>query len=92
MLSTSTVITAESLPESLRAAASSGHGQTPSFLPLDDLVERYVAQVLEHTGGNHTQAALILGISRRTLHRMAARKRSTPEDEHGDTMSHGDHI
>ena len=92
VLSTSTVITSESLPESLRAAASSGHGQTPSFLPLDDLVERYVAQVLEHTGGNHTQAALILGISRRTLHRMAARKRSTPEDEHGDTMSHGDHI
>jgi len=34
-----------------------------------------VRQVLEHTSGNRTRTAQILGISRRTLHRMAARRR-----------------
>ncbi len=58
-------------------------------MPLDEMVDRYVARVLEHTGGNHTQAARILGISRRTLHRMAARKRSLDEADR-DNLSHDD--
>ncbi|MBI1799380.1 MAG: helix-turn-helix domain-containing protein [Candidatus Eisenbacteria bacterium] len=32
-------------------------------------------RVLQHTGNNRTAAARILGISRRTLHRMKERKR-----------------
>jgi DNA-binding NtrC family response regulator len=36
---------------------------------LDEMVEGYVMRVLEHTQGNVSKAALILGISRRTLQR-----------------------
>jgi two-component system, NtrC family, response regulator AtoC len=46
-----------------------------AWVPLDTMIERYVEQVLEHTGGNRSRAAQILGISRRTLQRMAERKR-----------------
>src|SRR3989442_12813909 len=77
VLSTSTVITSESLPESVRQAPATDPLRGAMLVPLEEMVDRYVARVLEHTGGNHTQAARILGISRRTLHRMAARKRSS---------------
>jgi DNA-binding NtrC family response regulator len=50
------------------------------------MIDRYVERVLDHTGGNLTQAASILGISRRTLHRMAARKRGEDVGE-GDNLS-----
>jgi DNA-binding NtrC family response regulator len=89
VLSTSTVITAESLPESLRKAPPTDPMGAIAFVPLDEMIDHYVARVLEHTGGNHTQAARILGISRRTLHRMEARKRSGTQDS-SDTLSHGD--
>jgi len=45
------------------------------FLPLEDVIEHHVRQVLEHTGGNVSAAARILRVSRRTLHRMAERRR-----------------
>ena len=89
VLSTSTVITSESLPDSIRQPASDPM-RSPLLVPLEEMIDRYVARVLEHTGGNHTQAARILGISRRTLHRMAARKRSsTPSSS--DNLSRGGH-
>jgi len=83
LLSTHGVITPDTLPPRLDAATS--EPAVPSvasgLVPLDAVVERYVDQVLEHTHGNHTRAALILGISRRTLHRMAARKRRSEGQE-----------
>jgi transcriptional regulator with PAS, ATPase and Fis domain len=87
VLSTSTVITSESLPDSVRQTPTVDpiHGMV--LVPLDEMIDRYVARVLEHTGGNHTQAARILGISRRTLHRMAARKRSSGASLR-DNLSH----
>jgi len=42
-------------------------------MKLDEVIRRYVDQVLDFTQGNRTRAAEILGISRRTLHRMAQR-------------------
>jgi len=45
------------------------------FLPLEELIERHVALVLDHTAGNVSAAARILQVSRRTLHRMAERRR-----------------
>jgi len=91
VLSTSTVITSESLPELLRQPHPVDPLGTMGFVPLDRMIEHYVARVLEHTAGNHTQAARILGISRRTLHRMAARKRSEAGDGR-DILSHEDQI
>lgn len=43
---------------------------------LDVLRLRYIARVLEHTGGNKTHAAMCLGIDRRTLNRILARERA----------------
>ncbi len=39
------------------------------LIPLDELERRYIANVLEATGGNRTQAARILGLDRKTLYR-----------------------
>jgi transcriptional regulator of acetoin/glycerol metabolism len=48
--------------------------------------ERLILRALEETGGNVTQAARKLGISRRTLHRKLKelRKADTPPDGHRD--------
>ena len=53
-------------------------GAMPRLATLREKSEEYVLEVLEYTGGNMTRAARILGITRRTLQRMAARKRETP--------------
>ena len=66
-------ITPEVLPPHVRGGIA---GPLSPFSKLDEVIDRYVAQVLEHTGGNRTEAARILGISRRTLHRMEERKRA----------------
>jgi len=88
LLSTHGVITADTLPPRLHGAAPSLAAPSPEsgLFSLDAMVERYVERVLLHTGGNRTRAAQILGISRRTLHRMAERrKRSAAPGE--DTLS-----
>lgn len=40
---------------------------------IDEVERRYLLHVLEATGGNRKRAAEIIGISRRTIYRMAAR-------------------
>jgi len=66
------------LPPEIREAPASGSSSSIStkFLPakggrfnLHDTEHRLIVQALEETGGNITQAAKKLGISRRTLHR-----------------------
>jgi transcriptional regulator with PAS, ATPase and Fis domain len=37
------------------------------ILPLDEIVRRYIHEVVEKTGGNKSQAARLLGITRKTL-------------------------
>ena len=45
-------------------------GDDPSELvSLEELERRYIAHVLEATGGNQTKAAAILGVDRKTLYR-----------------------
>jgi DNA-binding NtrC family response regulator len=73
LLSTHGVITPDTLPPRV-AAAGSGAPES-GFVRLDAMIEHYVERILEHTSGNRTRAAQILGISRRTLHRMAERRR-----------------
>ncbi|MFN8587836.1 MAG: sigma-54 dependent transcriptional regulator [Candidatus Eisenbacteria bacterium] len=50
---------------------------TQGFLPLRDKMEQYMDEVIVATGGNLTQAAKILGVARRTLQRLSARRRRT---------------
>jgi DNA-binding NtrC family response regulator len=56
------------------------HSHTPAAEPtngdwvtLAKVEERYVARVLEHTGGNKQAAARILAVDRKTLDRMIKR-------------------
>jgi DNA-binding NtrC family response regulator len=57
------------------ALASLPAGSPLQLVSLKEKMEQYVLEVLQHTGNNLTQAAKILNISRRTIQRMAARKR-----------------
>jgi len=49
------------------AAAASGVGLTPGTT-VDEAEQKLIALTLEHTGGNKTRAAEMLGISLKTLH------------------------
>jgi two-component system response regulator HydG len=66
-------ITAADLPEKIRDHRGGQvviGGDDPSELvSLEELQRRYIAHVLEATGGNQTQAAAILGVDRKTLYR-----------------------
>jgi len=66
-------IAVEDLPEAIRSYKSSHvvlAADDPSELvPLSQVERRYVLKVLEAAGGNKSQAAEILGITRKTLYR-----------------------
>jgi two-component system response regulator HydG len=56
-------------------------GDDPTELvPLEEIENRYIQHVLKATGGNQTQAARILGVDRKTLHR----KLRLASEEKGD--------
>lgn len=50
-------------------------GKSEDFLPLSEMQDRYIDQVLMSTGGNLSEAARILGINRKTLERRQAARR-----------------
>jgi DNA-binding NtrC family response regulator len=80
LLSSQGPIGLEALPRHVlsppgRAGLESALPGTGEFPTLDEVIQHYVARVLEHTRGNRTRAAQILGISRRTILRMAERRR-----------------
>jgi DNA-binding NtrC family response regulator len=47
--------------------------QRPDWPQLSEIEGRYVARVLEHTGGNKQAASRVLGVDRKTLDRMIKR-------------------
>jgi DNA-binding NtrC family response regulator len=51
-------------------------GATVAFVPLREKMDAYIREVLAYTDGNISQAARILGVTRRTLQRMAIRRRT----------------
>jgi transcriptional regulator with PAS, ATPase and Fis domain len=76
-------ITAEDLPSRVRLDSSTPVNVAPkgddlaglfAGMPsLNEIQRRYLLYVLEATGGNRSRAAEIIGISRRTIYRMAER-------------------
>ncbi len=82
-LNRSGVIMPEDLPPKFHSTSSKD--QRPedlgSDLPsLDELEKRYLAHVLNVTGGNKSRSADILGVTRRTLYRLM-RKFSVPQEK-----------
>ncbi len=76
VFSTSAEIQARDLPSTLQAGASLAAGLEEaegSALSFDRSERQLIAKALEETGGNKTQAADLLGISRRTLYRKLIR-------------------
>jgi DNA-binding NtrC family response regulator len=70
------VIDVSDLPEELRTQAGEGAERDESMLSLDELQKRHTKRVLELVGGNKSQAAEILGISRATIYQLLAQTRT----------------
>ncbi len=68
ILSENGVITERALPREL-AAQNEENSPDASFLSLEELEKRHIHKVIEHVGGNRSQASDLLGISRKTLYR-----------------------
>ncbi len=50
------------------------HSAAQNRIPLSEVEDRYIEEVMQITGGNKVQAAKILGVDRKTLYRRAAKK------------------
>jgi two-component system, NtrC family, response regulator AtoC len=68
-LTANPILLADDLPAKLREPAPT----SDAFPSLEEMEKRHLQLALEKTEGNRRQAALLLGVSRRTLYRMAKR-------------------
>jgi DNA-binding NtrC family response regulator len=73
VLTQNPVLLPTDLPPEIRAEAGARRGPNPGVLPLREVERRHLRFALEQAGGNRKQAAEWLGITRRTLYRMATR-------------------
>jgi len=69
-----------------REAPGEARDSRPRFVTLREKMDEYVQEVLDSTDQNLSQAARILGVTRRTLQRMALRRRD--DEAARDTLSH----
>ncbi len=78
LLSRGNALLRDDLPAALRkvSAAPSAAADEAGWPTLATVERRYIDRVLQHTGGNKTRAAEVLGIDRRTLSRLFARERA----------------
>jgi DNA-binding NtrC family response regulator len=61
------------LPESVRASATSARGRRAKRPTLAELEDEYIREVLADSRGNKSEAARVLGISRKNLYERLAR-------------------
>ncbi|MFO0759688.1 MAG: sigma-54 dependent transcriptional regulator [Byssovorax sp.] len=78
-------ITVDDLPERIRDARPAPElvdaTAASELVPLEEVERRYVRRVLEAAGGNKAQAARILGLDRKTLHRKLERWHGSGADD-----------
>ena len=76
-------VTAQHLPSELARVpdADSASAEPTTNLTLAELERRHIARVLAECGGNRSQAARILGISRVGLYKKLLREAEPPSDE-----------
>jgi DNA-binding NtrC family response regulator len=72
MMVEGTVIDIGDLPEPVRGQSGDVAGRDEIMMSLQELQKRHVMRVLEHVGGNKSQAAEMLGISRATIYQLLA--------------------
>ncbi len=69
------VIDVSDLPEEVRGQLGTVVGQDESLISLEELQKRHAKRVLERVGGNKSQAAEILGVSRATIYHLLEQTR-----------------
>lgn len=82
VLCLSETITERELPDSMQATkghASQGNSLGGSPLPLEDIEKTAILHTLDHVRGNKSEAAKILGITRKTLHAKLQKYEETPQ-------------
>ncbi len=72
MMVDGTLIDVGDLPEPIRGQTVALPSQDDILISLDELQKRHTRRVLERVGGNKSQAAEILGISRATIYQLLA--------------------
>ncbi len=70
------VIDVNDLPDPIRGTVRETAVQDDALMSLDELQKRHTIRVLERVGGNKSQAAEILGISRATIYQLLAHTRA----------------
>jgi len=79
MMVDGTIIDVDDLSEPIRSQISQIReipAQDDTLISLEELQKRHTIRVLERVGGNKSQAAEILGVSRATIYQMLAQKRT----------------
>jgi DNA-binding NtrC family response regulator len=76
MMVAGNVIDVQDLPESVRAQTSPATREGELLLTMEEVQRAHLLRVLEHVGGNKSQAAQILGLSRATVYEMLAKGKS----------------
>jgi DNA-binding NtrC family response regulator len=64
------------LPEAVRASVLSARGRCARWPTLAELEDEYISEVLAETRGNKSEAARVLGISRKNLYERLARQKA----------------
>ena len=70
------VIDVRDLPEPIRLQSRELSAPDETMISLEELQKRHTMKVLERVGGNKSQAAEILGISRATIYQLLAQTRT----------------
>lgn len=73
------VLGPQDFPEPIGDASKKATGLTEDLPSLAELSRRYAAHVLQHVGGNKSEAARLLGVDRKTLYKLL----ETPEPQAG---------
>ena len=78
MMTDGPIIDLWDLPEALRSPEAAGDEDV--LISLEELQRRHLRRVLEYVGGNKSQAAEILGVSRATVYQLLSQMKLTTED------------
>ncbi len=80
MMAEGEIIDVQHFPPEMLESARNGKPAEDELISIEELARRHANRVLRRVGGNRTQAAEILGVSRSTLYRLLKQPEAGPED------------